>query len=496
MNREWRNTRRVGWLLGSTSGLVIMVMLTNSIYQAWRLERLQRELVAQGEVLEWRELVPRHLDLTANGGDEFIAAMETVPTDLTRASRVWFWTHEGTGRKVPVLRQEFAGRCYRQWDEYWVFNVWQEASRRLEPWRETLVLALRALTNEVVLRRVDYFEEEDRMDNSLTVCWVSYVEWQRLLAVMHLRDGNRGAALRALKNGYELIARSAGERMSYFQNRRVYMAAVLSVVIWEILQLDEWNDSELASLQALLDLSEFAAPTLRAMEMGRADTIKTWKRDSVYRWLETDSSLRDSLPRRLGFHGAYFVLRTQFAAAGLKNCLEQTQIEMMAAREAVADCSGKPFAIVVQKGLIDIVPGFYYTSSHQYRTRRAFGNLMQAETEREMCRAAIGLCRFELAKGHYPDALRELVPKYLSKLPRDWFAGRPLRYERQGDEFRLWAAGLDGIDDGGNPAVSSGVYHWFAGKDWVWPRKMSPKMIAAHVRLQADEWQKWTRRHP
>ena len=153
MDREWRNTRRACWFLGALLGMAFLVLLTNSCWQWWRLERLKRAQLAQGEVLDWRRLVPRHVDLASNGGDEFIAAMEVVTTDLTRASRAWFWTQEGTGRKVAISLEELPGRFFRDYDEYWASNLWMEASRRMEPWEESLILASRALTNEFVLRR-------------------------------------------------------------------------------------------------------------------------------------------------------------------------------------------------------------------------------------------------------------------------------------------------------------------------------------------------------
>lgn len=73
--------------------------------------------------------------------------------------------------------------------------------------------------------------------------------------------------------------------------------------------------------------------------------------------------------------------------------------------------------------------------------------------------------RFRLAHGNYPEALDNLVPQFIEKLPHDIIGGGPLHYHRtENDGFLLYSVGWNGVDDGGNPAAS---YDDRKG-DWVW----------------------------
>ena len=55
--------------------------------------------------------------------------------------------------------------------------------------------------------------------------------------------------------------------------------------------------------------------------------------------------------------------------------------------------------------------------------------------------------RYRVDAGRYPEKLGDLVPKYLTELPEDPYAGAPPRY--QDGPRRLWSVGPDGKDDGG-----------------------------------------------
>ncbi len=100
-------------------------------------------------------------------------------------------------------------------------------------------------------------------------------------------------------------------------------------------------------------------------------------------------------------------------------------------------------------------------------------SLIKIETQIALSRAAIGLKRFHLATGEYPESLAELVPTYLPHVPIDHCNGRPLRYRRDSEElFTLYSVGENGTDDGGDPsprAESDDSGTW-SGEDAVWPR--------------------------
>jgi hypothetical protein len=69
--------------------------------------------------------------------------------------------------------------------------------------------------------------------------------------------------------------------------------------------------------------------------------------------------------------------------------------------------------------------------------------------EAELNQVMIALELHHLAHGRYPEALSALAPAYLSAVPPDRYAGRPLRYAVTERGYRLYSVYEDGVDDGG-----------------------------------------------
>ncbi len=63
--------------------------------------------------------------------------------------------------------------------------------------------------------------------------------------------------------------------------------------------------------------------------------------------------------------------------------------------------------------------------------------------------AGLAAERFRLYRGRWPDSLEQLVPKYLSEIPRDPFAAGPLKLRKLPDGLFVYSVGFDGVDDGG-----------------------------------------------
>ena len=65
--------------------------------------------------------------------------------------------------------------------------------------------------------------------------------------------------------------------------------------------------------------------------------------------------------------------------------------------------------------------------------------------------AYIGTLLYRARHGRLPENLAALVPDILPDIPIDIYDKKPLRYAaaEDGNSFRVWSVGLDGIDDGG-----------------------------------------------
>jgi hypothetical protein len=96
------------------------------------------------------------------------------------------------------------------------------------------------------------------------------------------------------------------------------------------------------------------------------------------------------------------------------------------------------------------------------------------ETQRSLCVVALAIRRYELRQGHPPPDLAALTPTFLSNPTVDYMDGEPLRYRVEPDgRWRLYSAGLDGRDDGGEPLPAKEWNRYqsiWDGRDAVWPR--------------------------
>jgi len=93
-----------------------------------------------------------------------------------------------------------------------------------------------------------------------------------------------------------------------------------------------------------------------------------------------------------------------------------------------------------------------------------------AQAAVDLARTAMGLERYRLAHGGYPESLDALAPQFVAEVPHDVIDGKPLHYRRTEDgQFILYSVGWNETDDGGTVALKkdSGPVDIERG-DWVW----------------------------
>jgi len=75
---------------------------------------------------------------------------------------------------------------------------------------------------------------------------------------------------------------------------------------------------------------------------------------------------------------------------------------------------------------------------------------VKTEAQNALLLIALYLHAYRLEHGHYPAALAELVPGYMSKIPEDPFAlHSAFCYRLEGEKYLLYSVGPDGKDNGG-----------------------------------------------
>ena len=93
---------------------------------------------------------------------------------------------------------------------------------------------------------------------------------------------------------------------------------------------------------------------------------------------------------------------------------------------------------------------------------------LQAAADRRQAVLRLLICglalrAYSVENGDPPEKLADLVPDYLSEVPRDPYSGKPLVYRRNAKGYVLYSVGPDGHDNGGQP----GLYDIKPGTDML-----------------------------
>jgi hypothetical protein len=88
----------------------------------------------------------------------------------------------------------------------------------------------------------------------------------------------------------------------------------------------------------------------------------------------------------------------------------------------------------------------------------------QCEMQFEIVKLGFALAAYRVDNGAYPEKLADLIPKYVTEVPKDIFNDADLHYQRDGDGYLLYSVGPNGKDDGGktfeDSQKSDGLVKW------------------------------------
>jgi hypothetical protein len=107
------------------------------------------------------------------------------------------------------------------------------------------------------------------------------------------------------------------------------------------------------------------------------------------------------------------------------------------------------------------VQGLYAFADGRTSLRRMALAHYQRLTDRRLAATALAVRLFVVDHaGRFPSKLHDLVPTYLSAVPRDSMAagGQPIRYLARTNHPVLYSVGTDGVDDGGSEAAMPNTF--------------------------------------
>jgi len=220
---------------------------------------------------------------------------------------------------------------------------------------------------------------------------------------------------------------------------RMTCTGIALELLGELLPHVDFSDDDLARLQAELEAVSYKEGMQRAMIGERVIGIEVFQNPAQFaEEVETSAKLpigsrNDDLLKYLEF---------------MNGIVAATRLDGPGQLEAAEDWDDELSAFFDNAGLLTKVR-YVFTSL----MIPAVGAAVQAEHRSEALRRAavarIAVERYRLKHGKLPDALEQLVPEFLDRLPSDPFDDKPLRYVIRDGKPVIYSIGRDRTDDGG-----------------------------------------------
>jgi hypothetical protein len=263
--------------------------------------------------------------------------------------------------------------------------------------------------------------------------------WLSSAVVIELNRGRNAEALTNLLRMVDLAHNHAGERNFAFQMARTALAGLAFATTWEVLQASGWSDAQLAELQSAWQRVSLLLPIELALQMERAKGLEFF---ALTRIGEPDDQSMNQLADT--FTDALYGPLWNVALAGSDELhfLRAMSATVDALRAARHHSSGAELELRLPKETASgwlAALRFPMARLLTLHIQKPLKRAITREAQRELVLAVIGLERYRLRHGRYPENLGQLTPEILSSVPVDFGDGKPLRYEKTERRYRLWS---------------------------------------------------------
>jgi hypothetical protein len=260
---------------------------------------------------------------------------------------------------------------------------------------------------------------------------------------------------------------------------RVTMLDITIQPVWEALAAHQWNEGQLAALQADFgNMDQFGcfAKAIRGELVMVHHTIQ-WLQAHPVEAFDWSVFMREQTPwirlrRWFGLPSACFY-HSELSVDRFYRETFLSSIDFAHQRvnpKTVAAASDSIPAIT--KNPYNALSGMFI-SAREGELRK----LALSQSAFQEVAVACALERYRLAHSQLPDTLDSLVPQFLACVPQDVIDGQPLRYHRtSAEQFVLYSIGWNERDDGGQIALRKGEPRQPDSEagDWVWFSQPQP----------------------
>ncbi len=291
-------------------------------------------------------------------------------------------------------------------------------------------------------------------------------QFLQLRVLAELQAGQGQAALEDEKLALRLIDTSRNQPFLISHLVRLAMTAIAIQPIYEGLVQHQWNDAQLAELEALLARSDYLADFQTSMRGERSCAINAFEKLRITRQSVSTGPMGTETNSLWWVPSAYFY-RNELAFAQM---YQQIVIPLVDLTNHTVSVTALNQSEQACKELLNRYWPFTLQALQLFPSvSKSVLRFAMIQTQINLARVACALERYHLAKGDYPKSLDELSPQFVDKLPHDLINGQPLHYQRTDDgKFILYSVGANEKDDGGKVVLGKqDRVDWQAG-DWVW----------------------------
>ena len=495
--------------------VVVLVAAVDHFYWKYRVDAYKRWLLSRGEKLKIAEVLPPAVPMEQNG-----AAL--VRSAISMLSSVQYdYTNQLDSMQMIAPGKAIVGWAQANIRDRYFTNTWDDVMAVNDAAQPGLELLKQAMNRPGLDFHPDY-----EQGATLKLPYLAQVTaCAARLNTAVLCDLHRADATSATSNLCTLLALTQhmhDERTMISQQVRFSMAYIATKACWELLQSTNLTETELAGLQKSWEALEFVKSSENAVEMERnlmeSSVAKMRNSRADFQTVmvfygksgERDSpSADDSSEIFAEFIGAGIqkakhaglisMWRISWTYSDEQLALQNYQAILETLRSIETNRIFQPANSNLdnhleaqnnpQGGYEWILKGVDNLELHRLFSQDSgipdyfFGKIIAIETARQVVITAIALQRYKLKHSEFPGTLSELEPEFLPSAPLDPVDGKPLRYRRNADgRYWLYSAGMDGMDNGGDPTSKFGrVIIWLGSdvRDWVWPQPATPADVQA-----------------
>lgn len=427
------------------------------------------------------------------------------------------WTNAPPSPRFPHPGQALVTWRLKAWSrDGKATNSWDQVGSQLLLAREALVAIRSAAAKPVFDGGVDYRKGFVDFQIGPLATIKRAAQTLFVAADYELSRGQLDEAHADVLDLVKLCASQKSEPLVISQLIRAAFATLAFHSTWKILQAPGGADAQFAALQEAWERADFAGDMAAAFEMERAMQVDFFDQilasrsklglvvgkqevlSEPFNWFATDGLLL----RWVNLPLWQIAWARQEQLRGLERWQELIEHERLARtnswaalRSHLTSSSTLKTSFWTGSSSEDERPSiwqrvrFPFSAGPFALSDLTIRKSLTAHAQQQLAISALAIRRYQMRTGQVPKDLSALVPNYLKALPRDPMDGGILRYRTTTDEgFVLYSVGVNGHDDGGDPALNSedaSFREIWNGRDGVWPTPATPS--------NADEAMRWTK---